>query len=315
MNIRSSNAAHARFGQAVVGGAAMILSSASSAQASSPYDIINREAAQAEITVTQLRSGLSMLEGSGGNMVVLAGPEGLLMVDAGIAVSRNKIKAALAKLSGGPIRHLVTTHWHWDHADGNGWAREAGAKIYAHPNTIGHLSQTIRVEEWKHTFTPIAARDRPNIAVRARTQLVLNGETATVRAYKSGHTDGDLSVQFAKADVLAIGDTWWNGHYPFIDYVAGGDIDGVIAQADESIALAGPATLIVPGHGPFGSRTDLIAYRDMLVDIRGRVAKLKAAGQSLEAIIAANPTAAYDAKWGTSLISPALFTTLVYRGI
>lgn len=315
MNIRSFHAAHARFGQAVMGLSAMVLSSASSAQAPSPYDIINKEAASAEIIVTPLRSGLSMLEGSGGNMVVLAGPEGLLMVDAGIAVSRIKIKAALAKLSGAPIRHLVTTHWHWDHADGNGWARKAGAKIYAHPNTIKHLSRTIHVVEWQHTFTPIAAGDRPNLPVEARAQLMLNGETATVRAYKPGHTDGDLSVHFTKADVLAVGDTWWNGYYPFIDYVAGGDIDGVIAQADESIALAGPATLIVPGHGPFGSRTDLIAYRNMLVDIRGRVANLKGAGQSLEAIIAAKPTAAYDAKWGTSLISPALFTTLVYRGI
>ena len=304
-----------RFGPAMLAICALALSGPSIGQSASPYQTINSEAARAEIVATPLRKGLTMLEGSGGNMVVLAGPGGLLMVDVGITVSQQKIRRALDRLGRAPLRHVVNTHWHWDHTDGNGWARKAGASIHAHPNTIGRLSQTVRVVEWQHTFTPVPAEARPNVAVRAKTRLTLNGETIIVRPYLAGHTDGDLSVHFVKADVLAVGDTWWNGHYPFIDYVAGGDIDGVIAQANASIALAGPATLIVPGHGPAGSRADLIAYRDMLVDIRARVAALKASGRPLDAIVAEKPTAAYDAKWGTSLISPALFTALVYRGI
>jgi glyoxylase-like metal-dependent hydrolase (beta-lactamase superfamily II) len=304
-----------RFGAAMLVFCTLIHPAASVAQSPSLYQMTNSEAARAEIVATPLRQGLTMMEGAGGNMVVLAGLGGLLMVDVGITISQPKIRRALERLGTAPLRHVVNTHWHWDHTDGNGWARKAGASIYAHPSTIDRLSQTVRVVEWQHTFTPIPAEARPNVPVQAEKRLTLNGETIVVRPYQAGHTDGDLSVQFLKADVLAVGDTWWNGHYPFIDYVAGGDVDGMIAQTNASIALAGPATVIVPGHGPAGSRADLIAYRDMLVDIRSRVASLKAAGRSLEDIVAEKPTAAYDAKWGTSMVSPALFIALVYRGI
>ncbi|CAA9490371.1 MAG: MBL-fold metallo-hydrolase superfamily [uncultured Sphingomonadaceae bacterium] len=305
----------ASFGRAALAMSAFAVPSVAHAQASSPYETINAAAAKDQIVATPLRGGVTMLQGSGGNMVVLSGPDGLLMVDTGIAISQQKIRRALDRLGKGSLRHVVSTHWHWDHTDGNGWARRAGASIHAHPNTIARLSRTLRVVEWEHTFTPVAAEALPNVPVTAEKRLTQNGETIIISPYAAGHTDGDLSVRFVKADVLAVGDTWWNGHYPFIDYVGGGGIDGVIAQAEASIALAGPGTQIVPGHGPVGSRADLVAYRDMLVDIRGRVAALKAAGRSLKEAVAAKPTAAYDAKWGTSLISPALFTTLVYRGI
>jgi len=129
------------------------------------------------------------------------------------------------------------------------------------------------------------------------------------------HTDGDLSVYFQKANVLATGDTWWNGIYPFIDYVAGGSIDGMIKAANWNIEKSGPETIVVPGHGPAGSRQELIAFRDMLVTIRTRVAALKAEGKSLEETVAARPTAEFDAKWGGGVINPALFTQLIYRGV
>ncbi len=118
-----------------------------------------------------------------------------------------------------------------------------------------------------------------------------------------------------KADVLSTGDTFWNGVYPFIDYVTGGSIDGAIRAANVNIAMAKPGTLVVPGHGPIGNRAQLVAFRDMLVAVRGKVAALKAQGKSVDQVVAAHPTAAFDAKWGKSVIGGALFTRLVYRGV
>lgn len=145
--------------------------------------------------------------------------------------------------------------------------------------------------------------------------LRIDGHTVRVVPYVPGHTDGDLAVRFEEADVLVVGDTYWNGHYPFIDYVAGGSIDGTIRQVETSLALAKESTVIVPGHGPLATRADLAEYRNMLVEIRQRVADLKRQGYSLAQVIAARPTADYDAKWGTMVIGGALFTELVYRGV
>jgi glyoxylase-like metal-dependent hydrolase (beta-lactamase superfamily II) len=145
--------------------------------------------------------------------------------------------------------------------------------------------------------------------------MKFNGDTVHMRYYGPSHTDGDLSVYFPKADVLFTGDTWWNGLYPFIDYVAGGSIDGMIKAANANIGMVSEHTQVVPGHGPVGGRADLVEYRDMLVSIRNRVAELKQQGKSLQQVIAAKPTAPFDPKWGQSIISPDLFTTLVYRGI
>lgn len=281
----------------------------------SPYSTINAAAAANPITVEKLPGGIAMLSGSGGNITVLTGPSGLLMVDAGIAVSRSKIENALRTVGKGPVRYVINTHWHWDHTDGNAWLRKTGATILADRKVRVRLGQTIRVAEWEHTFTPVAPRDLPNEVLTANKLMKFGGETISIRHYWPGHTDGDMSVYFRQANVLATGDTFWNGMYPFIDYVGGGSIDGAIRAANANIAAAGPRTRIVPGHGPLGNRTQLIAFRDMLVTVRSRVAALKAKGQTADQVVAARPTADLDATWGRALISGELFTRLVYRGV
>jgi glyoxylase-like metal-dependent hydrolase (beta-lactamase superfamily II) len=283
--------------------------------AASPYSDINAAAAASQITTQHVRGNVSMLRGSGGEITVLSGPEGILMVDAGIAVSQQKIQAALRALNPGKLRYVVLTHWHWDHADGDGWARRAGATVIADGHTVRRLSQTIRVAEWEHTFQPTPRAALPNEVLTGDKTLRFAGETVRIRPYQAGHTDGDLSVYFEKADVLSTGDTFWNGAYPFIDYVTGGSIDGAINAANENLALAGPQTLIVPGHGPLGDRAALVAFRDMLVAVRSEVAALKARGMTVDQVVAAKPTAAYDVLWGRSVINGALFTRLVYRGV
>jgi len=285
------------------------------AQESTPFGMINAAAAAGPVTAHPLRSGISMLEGSGGNITALAGPDGFFLVDTGIAVSQSMIVAALQSLGSGKIRLAIDTHWHWDHADGNGWVRQQGGSIVADAVAIERLKQTIRVVEWGNTFQPKPASELPDIVLTGDKTLHENGETILIRHYRSGHTDGDLSVYFVNADVLSTGDTFWNGQYPFIDYVAGGNIDGAIASANANIAMANANTIIVPGHGPVGDQREQIAFRDMLVTVRKRVASLKRTGMTLAETQAALPTKDLDPKWGQSIISGELFTALVYRGV
>jgi glyoxylase-like metal-dependent hydrolase (beta-lactamase superfamily II) len=286
-----------------------------SAAIASPYSDINRAAQAGPVEVVQLRGGIRMLTGSGGNITALPGPRGFLLVDTGIALSRPMIVRALHSIRPGPVRLAITTHWHWDHADGNAWVRASGGDVMADPNTIDRLKGTIRVDEWEHTFTPTPTAALPNVVIPDDRTFRMNGETVRIRHYRPGHTDNDISVYFARADVLSVGDTFWNGQYPFIDHETGGSIEGAIAAANANIAMAGERTIIVPGHGPVGDRASQIAFRDMLVSIRGRVAKLKSRGMTLAEVQDANPTADFDPKWGRSIISGRLFTALVYRGV
>ena len=285
------------------------------AQTTSPVTKINEAAANSDVTVEPLRGNLSVLFGSGGNIVVLNGPDGKLLVDAGIAVSKDKIQAALDRISAAPIKYVINTHWHWDHTDGNEWVHNQGATIIAHENVLKRLSATNRVEDWNYTFQPWPLSGRPTVTFKTEKTLNFDGEIVLVKHFGPGHTDGDAFVYFPNADVLVLGDNFWNGIYPFIDNGVGGGIDGMIRWVNASLALATDKTIIVPGHGPVGNRAQLAEFRDMLVTVRNKVAVLKDQGKPLNQIITAQPTAAYDAKWGNFVIDPAFFTRLVYEGL
>src|SRR5215470_250605 len=153
------------------------------AQPPTPYAKINAAAAANPIEVKSLRGGVSVLDGSGGNIGVLAGSDGLFMIDAGIAVSERKLDAVLQRLRPGPISYVVNTHWHWDHTDGNGLVHKRDAVIIAHPNTAKHLGETIRVEEWGHTFTPVTADARPTVMVPAEKTMQFDGDSVRIRYY------------------------------------------------------------------------------------------------------------------------------------
>lgn len=285
------------------------------AQSKTPYDVINEAAASSDVIITPARSGISMLEGSGGNITASIGSDGVLLVDAGIAVSQAKIEGALRRLGSTTIKYLINTHWHWDHTDGNSWAKDENTVHLALPTTVEDLSKTIRVEEWGHTFTPVPVADLPNQIIDKIHRIKFNGDTVRIVPLGAGHTNGDLVVYFEKANVLSLGDVFWNGQYPFIDYVAGGGINGAIAQAESALKLANDTTIIVPGHGPIGTKADLRAFRDMLKQARDSITMLKSSGKTLEEVLAAEPTRELDSVWGNSIISAKIFTTLVYRGV
>jgi glyoxylase-like metal-dependent hydrolase (beta-lactamase superfamily II) len=286
------------------------------AQALGIVETIKSEAAKTPIALHRLRGNVAVLEGSGGNIAVMTGRDGKVLVDAGIAASRPQIITALDALGPEPVTHLINTHWHFDHASGNDWVCEFGPKIVAHENARVHLSLVQRVDDWYFNFMPLTPRALPTEVFATDRTLMLNDSTLALKYYGPAHTDSDISVQFAEADILHAGDTFWNGVYPFIDYSTGGSIDGSIRAADANLAMTTDRTIIIPGHGqPVGTRAQLQEFRDMLVDIRTNVAALKRQGRTLEEIIIARPTAVHDAKWGQFVISPALFTKLVYEGV
>lgn len=272
-------------------------------------------AASAVISVKLVRRNIKVLEGSGGNIAVLTGQDGKLLVDSGFAVSRPAISNALASIDSAPVKHLINTHWHTDHTDGNAWLHAQGAVITAHENTRKHLSVDTRVDGWNWTFPAAPSGALPVRIFSAKREMHRNDTRIVLTHYSPAHTDSDISVHFTDADVVHLGDTWWNGVYPFIDYSTGGSIDGSIRAAETNLTAFSAGTIVIPGHGPIGGRTELTGFRDMLVTIRDNVAALKKQGRSLEDTIVAQPTAAFDAKWGGFLITPAAFTALVYMGV
>ncbi len=285
------------------------------AEARGLVSLIKDSAATSPITTYKLRNNVSVLEGSGGNIAVLTGPDGKLLVDAGIGVSRPRLTKALAELGNEPVAHLINTHWHFDHADGNEWLHAAGAKIVAHENTRKHLSGIQRVEDWDYNFLPSPSTALPGDVFAKEHSLKLNGASIALKYYGPAHTDGDVSVTFEEANILHAGDTYWYGIYPFIDYSTGGSIDGMISASDANLAAAKSDTIIIPGHGkPVSNKAELQEFRDMLVAIRDNVGNLKKQGKSRDEVVAAKPTAAFDAKWGQFVVDPGFFTRLVYEG-
>jgi glyoxylase-like metal-dependent hydrolase (beta-lactamase superfamily II) len=285
------------------------------AAAESPVITIRNAAASAKITVTKLRGNVSVLEGSGGNIAVLTGRDGKLLVDAGITASRPRINEALTGISSDPVKHLINTHWHFDHTDGNEWLHSVGAEITAQENTRKHLSVTTRVEGWSFTFPPAPKSALPTKVFEKDLKLHLNGATLALDHYPPAHTDSDIFIEFTDADIIHVADTFWNGYFPFIDYSTGGSIDGMIQAAEANIARVSDKTIVIPGHGPIGNKSQLIEFRDMLVSVREKVSALKNGGRSLDEVLAANPTGDYDAKWGGFVIDGKNFTGLVYQGV
>ena len=286
------------------------------AEAHQLVNMIRGAAAKADITTHKLRGNVFVLEGSGGNIAVFAGQQGKVMIDAGITATRPKIEKALNAIGKQPITHLVNTHWHFDHADGNEWVHAAGAKIVAHENTKKRLMETQRVEDWDFSFPPSPAGAIPTETFSEDQEVEYEGCKLHFVCYEAAHTDSDIGVHFVDQNILHTGDTYWNGIYPFIDYSTGGSIDGKIAACAKSLAMADNKTIVIPGHGaPVSNKSELKAFHDMLVAVRGNVARLKGKGMSVGEVAAARPTADFDKHWGQFVITPGLFTQLVYEGV
>lgn len=248
-----------------------------------------------EIKTTRLADDFYTLEGQGGTISVLTGPDGVLLVDAQFAPLTEKLVAAIRKVSDKPIRFLVNTHVHGDHTGGNENFARLGATIFSRDPLRS------RLEHPNPSANGTPARPAPALALPVVTYdgpvtFHLNGESVNLFPVRNAHTDGDTLVRFAKHDILAVGDYFRTVGYPLVDLNSGGSLQGLIDGLGATIGRAGPNTRIIPGHGPITDRNGLIAQRDLLLAIRDKVAPLVAQGKTVEEVLAAKPTAEFDGR-------------------
>lgn len=187
-------------------------------------------AANAKITVLSIRRNISVLDGSGGNPTVFTGKDGKVLMDAGYTASKPRITIALDSLGPEPIKRLINTHWHADHTDGNAWLHQTGSEIMAHEKTWKRLSVPTRVEGWTHTFPAAPFDAMPASVFPDRHQLHGNDTNIILTYCGPAHTDSDIAVNFTEADVSHVGDAWWKGIYPLIDYSTGGSIESALLK-------------------------------------------------------------------------------------
>jgi len=302
---------------ALIGGGAVVLRHVQdvyATQSSAPADAVAAMRAQTgsiAITTTTLSDRLLMLSGPGGNVVVLHGPDGKLVVDSFLQPAWPRLKATLDGLGGTAIKTLIDTHWHLDHVDNNARFREAGSGVLAHVNTRSRLTQSHDLMGMH--FDPVPTDALPTDTFTDKRSITMNGELIAVAHVPPAHTDTDLFVHYTRANVLHMGDVFFNGMYPFIDTTTGGNINGMIAGADRALAVTNARTKIVPGHGPLSDHAGLLTYRRVIATIRDRVRDMKRARKTLAQVQAAKPSAQFDADWGKGMLAPNDFVALVYN--
>jgi cyclase len=265
------------------------------------------------IKTAKLTDTIFLLQGVGGNMVAQIGPDGKLLIDSSVATASRAIVQTLGKLNGSPLKLLLNTHWHFDHTDGNAALHDAGAFIIAQENTRLRLSTPQKMKLFNLDFPASPTGGLPQLTFVDSEKLYFDNDELDMVHAPNAHTDSDIFVHFVSGNVIHTGDLWFNGFYPLIDDSTGGTVNGMIQGVDQVLALADDKTKIVPGHGPLGDKRALQKYRDMLSTVANRIEKLKIAGQTLDQVIAAKPTADLDGAWGSGRMTPDLFVTVVYN--
>lgn len=255
-----------------------------------------------ELTAVPAAGNVHMVRrpGGGGNVGVFTGPDGVLLVDSLFAPLAERLVAAVRTVSDGEIRFLVNTHAHPDHIGGNEPLARRDVLIFAHDNVRVRMLDRLRFPRGGGRFAPRpVAAARPVVTYNDTVSFHFNGEEVRAFLAPPAHTDGDTFVHFPESDVLHLGDVFRTTSYPIVDVYNGGTVAGTIEALETALDLAGPETRIIPGHGlEVVGRGALVEFLDMIVDVRDRVRGMIADGRTLEEVMAAAPTAAYDARWG-----------------
>jgi cyclase len=268
-----------------------------------------------EIKPTDLGSGRARRPGAGANIGVSTGPDGVFLIDDQYAPLTEKIRAAISAISKEPVRFVLNTHWHGDHTGGNENLGEAGALILAHHHVRERLS-TEQYQALRKRKIPASAESAwPVVTFEDGVTLHLNGQTIEATHVESAHTDGDSIVYFREADLLHMGDTYFSGMYPFIDTSSGGRIDGMIEAADRGLAIAGPKTRIIPGHGLLSNREELSSTRAMLIGVRDRVRNMIDESLDRAQVVASKPSQEFDGRYGGGFIKPDMFVGIVFDSL
>ena len=283
--------------------------------ASAPIARAQQDFSKVNVTVVPIATGIYMLQGAGGNIGLSVGRDDAFVIDDQYAPLTPKVRAAIATVTPKPVRFVLNTHWHGDHTGGNENMASAGAILVAHENVRRRMSAEQFIEAFKlrEPASPVAAL--PVITFSDTISFFLNGDTVRAVHVRNAHTDGDAVIVFRAANVVHMGDVFFNGMYPFIDASTGGSLAGMIAAVNAVLAATNADTKFIPGHGPLGTRADLVRYRDMLGEVRTRLAKLAARRRTVEQAVAAKPLADLDAVWGNGFMKSDQFVTIAYMSV
>lgn len=257
-----------------------------------------------KVTSQQVRDNIYMLTGSGGNIGVLTGEDGIVMIDDQFLQLGDKIKEAIAALDKGAIRFTLNTHIHGDHSGSNEYFKRAGSTIVAHDVVRDRMIRQPRDKDaW------------PVITFPDKLSLHLNGQDIDLLHFEAGHTDGDVIIHFKQANVFHMGDVFVRYGYPYIDMSNGGNINGLISTVDKVLAIMNDQSLVIPGHGEVCKKDEVKKYRDRLAAIRDKVASALKQGKKPEDLASLGITKAYDAEWGKGFIKGNDFVMVVAAGL
>lgn len=301
----------------------VLLIAAIDVRAQQPPTFIQRvpppDFSKAEIKTTRLTDDFYTLEAPGGTRQVgtvsmLTGPDGVLLVDSQFPQLTDRLVAAIKGISNEPIRFLINTHIHVDHTGGNANLDKLGVLIFGRDQLRARMEHPAPRPEGLPGI-PVPAAAWPVVTYDGPVTIHVNGEDVQLIPIRSAHTDGDTLVSFPRHDILAVGDYFRSTGYPYVDLNNGGSLEGLLAGLAETIARAGPKTKIIPGHGPIMNRAALVAQRDMVLTVRDRVAALISQGKSLKEVIAAKPTASFDAQVPQSAETAEQFIWWLYAEV
>jgi glyoxylase-like metal-dependent hydrolase (beta-lactamase superfamily II) len=264
-----------------------------------------------QIETIKVADGIYMLQGSGGNIGVSVGEDGILLVDTQFAELMEKIKSAIAEINKGPIRFVLNTNWHYDHAYGNEPLGKSGALIIAHENTRMRMLSEQYFEDFDMNVPVFPEAALPVVTLRDSLTLHFNGEKIQVIHIENAHSDADIVIYFRKANVLHTGDLFFSVLYPYIDVSHGGSIDGMIRASEKILDIVDENTKIIPGHGPLSNRKGVRNFRAMLVTLRDRIKSQISEGKTLEEVLASKPTADFD-KEKAQAVPPEMFVKIIY---
>jgi glyoxylase-like metal-dependent hydrolase (beta-lactamase superfamily II) len=274
--------------------------------------LAQQDYSQVEIKTTEVTPGIYMLQGRGGNIGLSIGDDGAFLIDDQFAPLSEKIQQAIAALTDQPVRFLLNTHWHIDHAGGNENFGQGGAIIVAHENVRKRLAKGQFVVPFNAEIPPAPGVALPVVTFDQGITFHWNDDTLEVVHLETAHTDGDAVIYFKTANVVHTGDLFWNGLYPVIDASSGGSTVGVISGVERILARIDSSTRLIPGHGPVGDKDDLRSYLEMLMASYASIKALKEQGKTLEQIVEAKPTAEFDEQCGVAFLNPEQWVGMVY---
>ncbi len=267
------------------------------------------------ISPLPVTDGIFMIAGNGGNIGLFTGDDGTFLIDDQFAPLTEKILTAIKSVGGEHPKFLINTHYHGDHTGGNEKLGHGGTLIFSHDNVRERLATGAFIKAFNMKQGATSKAGLPIVTFSEDLSFHINGDNVRAMHVPSAHTDGDSFILFTRANVIHAGDIFFNGLYPFIDVHHGGSLKGMIRSVDKILTFTDNTTKIIPGHGPLGDKSQLIAYRKMLVTAYERLNKLKAEGKSAQEAAAAEPLADIEEDWEDGMFESDRWIELIYPGV